>query len=351
MNQTATNDPLLKKLSRRSVSVTLVLVLWALILSTSPIALALLPLMDLVTKARLSRTRFYLFICAFLSFEVGGLLRALFVKILRITRIVSQEEYATLNFRLQCWWASGIFETLLGLYQAELHVTGLDATQGDGPAIVLSRHVSSADSLIPTKFISAIQNRPLRFIMKRELLWDPCLDIVGHRLPNVFVDRKQRDDAITQISALTNGLTSSEGIVLFPEGTRFTTSRQKSIRESLNRKGDGEALQFAESLECTLPPRPAGFLALLDTVAHCDLILCAHSGLEVVHDISALISGELVGRRIAIHFWRIPADTIPEAVEQRTQWLNDTWKTMDSYVTQLTAGATIDAGQPPPRDS
>ena len=335
MNQTATNDPLPKKLFRRGISVSVVAVLWLLIISLLPVARLLLPPVDVITQSKLSRSRFYLFLLAFLTFEAGGLLRALAVKILRVSRIVSEQTYLKLNFNLQCWWASGIFDTLLGLYQAKLRVSGLDSTEGDGPAIVLSRHVSSADSLIPTKFISKAQRRPLRFIMKRELLWDPCLDIVGHRLPNVFVDRKDRDDALGQIQALTRNLTSQEGVVLFPEGTRFTPRRQRAIRESLTQKNDPAALELAHSLQHTLPPRPAGFIALLESIPACDLILCAHSGLEVVHDISALLSGELVGREIAITFWRVSASEIPTDSENRTRWLNDTWQRMDQKVGKL----------------
>ena len=46
---------------------------------------------------------------------------------------------------------------------------------------------------------AALLSRPhgvrLRYVLKRELLWDPCLDIVGHRLPNAFVRRGSRDTA------------------------------------------------------------------------------------------------------------------------------------------------------------
>ena len=335
MKHTAINDPILKKFSRRMISVTVVVSLWTCFLLLLPLALLTLPIVDLSTRSKLSRTRFYLFLVAFLSFEFGGLLRALVLKKLQLARIISSETYLRMNFELQCWWASGIFDTLLSLYNAEIVVTGLETTEGQGPAIVISRHVSSADSLIPTKFISKRQKRPLRFIMKRELLWDPCLDIVGHRLPNVFVDRKDRDDAISQIQALTHNLSSDEGIVLFPEGTRFTSKRQSSIRESLARKGETEALHYAEGLHHTLPPRPAGFTALLRSVPNCDLMLCAHSGLEVVHDISALLSGELVGKKISIHFWRIPAKDIPIEDEAQKVWLNEIWSSMDLKVGEL----------------
>ena len=33
----------------------------------------------------------------------------------------------------------------------------------------------------------------LRYVLKRELLLDPCLDIVGNRLPNCFVARSGAD--------------------------------------------------------------------------------------------------------------------------------------------------------------
>ena len=35
----------------------------------------------------------------------------------------------------------------------------------------------------------------LRYVLKHELRWDPCLDIVGWRLPNAFVRRGAQDTA------------------------------------------------------------------------------------------------------------------------------------------------------------
>ena len=40
-----------------------------------------------------------------------------------------------------------------------------------------------------TTYVSRRYHLRLRYVLKRELLWDPCLDIVGQRVPNIFVDR------------------------------------------------------------------------------------------------------------------------------------------------------------------
>ena len=88
MNQTATNDPLHKKLIRRMISVTVVSALWLLFISLFPLALLLLPPLDIFTGSKLSRSRFYLFLVAFLSFE-RWFPRAL-IKMLRVTDLAMQ---------------------------------------------------------------------------------------------------------------------------------------------------------------------------------------------------------------------------------------------------------------------
>ena len=70
--------------------------------------------------------------------------------------------------------------------------------------LLFPRHVSVADTLLPAVFVSSRNGILLRHVLKRELLWDPCLDIVGNRLPNCFVRRDSRDSAreIRAVAAL-----------------------------------------------------------------------------------------------------------------------------------------------------
>ena len=59
-----------------------------------------------------------------------------------------------------------------------------------GPAVMLCRHASLADSLVSAWVVTSLAGMHPRYVLKRELLVDPCLDIVGNRLPNHFLDRQ-----------------------------------------------------------------------------------------------------------------------------------------------------------------
>lgn len=96
------------------------------------------------------------------------------------------------HLALQRWWAA----RLMGALRA---TTGLDvvtpgaAALAPGPAVVLCRHASLADSLLSAWVITSLARLQPRYVLKRELLADPCLDIVGGRLPNHFLDREATD--------------------------------------------------------------------------------------------------------------------------------------------------------------
>ena len=57
------------------------------------------------------------------------------------------------------------------------------------PILVVSRHASLIDTLLPGRYVTQPFGIRLRYVLKSELLVDPALDIAGNRLPNVFVDR------------------------------------------------------------------------------------------------------------------------------------------------------------------
>lgn len=61
----------------------------------------------------------------------------------------------------------------------QLEVEGVNALQ-PGPLVVLMRHASLADTLLPAVVIASHGIR-LRYVLKRELLWDPCRASGGYQ--------------------------------------------------------------------------------------------------------------------------------------------------------------------------
>ena len=76
------------------------------------------------------------------------------------------------------------------------------------PVIALSRHAGPGDSfLLVHQLLSVYQRRP-RVVMKATLQLDPSVDIVGNRLPNVWIRHQQTGESIftREIKRLASGL-------------------------------------------------------------------------------------------------------------------------------------------------
>ena len=193
------------------------------------------------------------------------------------------------------------------------------------------RHTSIIDNLLPGVLISRPFGLKLRYVLKRELLSDPALDIAGNRLPNYFVDRSVGGDAeVAAVGALGMGLAGDEGVLIYPEGTRFTAERRERALARL--EGQPDLLERARQLRNVLPPRPRGPLALLDAEPPADVVVVAHSGLDGFSHISNILDGGLVGSTIRVRFERFPIGDIPTAVADRVAWLYDRWEAVDGWI-------------------
>ena len=87
-------------------------------------------------------------------------------------------------------WLVAAAGRVLGL---RISIAGADLMP-PGPVIVLCRHTSLIDTLIPAT-LAAERGMRVRYVLKSDLLWDPALDLFGHRLPNHFVDRSGSNTA------------------------------------------------------------------------------------------------------------------------------------------------------------
>ena len=84
----------------------------------------------------------------------------------------------------------------------------------NGPYHLFIRHASVADTVLAVGFLCAPYRMRLRYVLKHELLWDPCLDIVGLRIPNAFVKRGSGDSEaeIEKVRALAKDLGPKDGL-------------------------------------------------------------------------------------------------------------------------------------------
>jgi 1-acyl-sn-glycerol-3-phosphate acyltransferase len=320
-------------LRRRLITIPGYAIGWALWLAAAPIWLPVTILVDLVRQSRGVAVRSAVAITVYLSCEIMGIVASGGLWVWRRISHVDAERWTDIHFRLEAWWGTTLFQAAVRLFGLHLEVEG-NADLGRGPYLLLLRHASTVDTLLASALVSRAHGLRLRYVLKQELLWDPCLDIVGHRVPNVFVDRfsDESSQEIRRVQALAQDLGPRDGILIYPEGTRFSEPKRQRVLERFSQKGDEKMLEYARSLELVLPPRPGGTLGLLEAAPGADVVVCAHTGFEGAASLAELWKGALVDQVIRVQFRRIPRDEIPTGRDARVAWLQDEWRRVGAWV-------------------
>lgn len=322
-------EGLARRWARRTLTLSSYGLLCLLLLGLSPLALPLLAVVDLLRRTRLGATRFWLMVTVYFVLEMLGVVGALGVW------IAGGPKFLDRNYRLQRWWVRALFFTGARIYGLVITVEDAELA-AQGPMLLFVRHVSLIDALLPTVFVSDRAGIRLRFVLKAALLFDPCLDIVGQRIPNVFVRRGREafEREVAAIAALARDLEAQDGVIIFPEGTRNSPEMRAKIRASLAARQDPTALERMDELMHVLPPRIGGLKALLGRGAGADPVFLGHKGLESVRRFGDLLNGRLVGARIAIKFWREPSAAVPTDEAAALAWFHEQWKRLDRWVGQ-----------------
>ena len=312
------------------------------------LATALLPVLllvglaiDAVRRAAFgappTAARLVLFLWVYLAAEVGGLtaLVVLWVASLGGRRRVWLRE---MTWRVQQLWAGLLFGAVRVLFRLRLEVVGEDEV-APGPVIVLIRHASIVDTLLPASLVARPHRIRLRYVLKRELLADPCLDVAGRRLPNYFVRRGTGEaQEVARVRALACGLEADDGVLIYPEGTRFTPERRaRAIARIAER--DPRLAARAERLQHLLPPRLGGVGALLDGAPDADVVVIAHHGFDGLQLISDIWRGGLVGLVVRVRITRVPRSKVPGEPAARADWLYDVWQDVDDWLEERFSGA------------
>jgi 1-acyl-sn-glycerol-3-phosphate acyltransferase len=322
-------------LRRRLATVPGYVAAWLLWILASPLWLPLALLTDVVRRSGGVALRSGALLAFYLSCEVAGIAASAGLWLWRWLARPDDERWMELHFRLESWWGSLLFAAVVRLFGLRVEVEGEgDADLGRGPYLLLLRHASTGDTLLASALVSRPYGVRLRYVLKRELLFDPCLDIVGNRLPNVFVDRFSDDSAreVRRVRELARDLGPRDGVLVYPEGTRFSQVKRRRVLEVFDQRGDAKMLEYARSLASVLPPRPGGTLGLLEAAPQADVVICEHTGFEGTASLADVWRGALLGRRVQVRFRRIPRREIPSEPGARAAWLLDEWQQVDAWV-------------------
>ncbi len=328
-------SPLVKAL-RRLVMTPLLIAVFILVVGGSPLWAALTLGFDLaregVRSRRLATTRAFGFLVLFLISDLVGWVGGMLVTPLLLTE-AGRARWLAANHALAWAWGDRMLRWTLRIFSMKPSIEGEEVFASRGPFLLFARHASGGDVVLPLAFAGARHGLGVRIVLKRELLFDPGIELVCGRLPCAFVRRGASDPAseVEEICKLAHDLGPDECVAIFPEGTRFGAQKRARLLERLSEKGDTLALSRARALERTLPPRP-GALALLERNPHLDVVFLAHVGYEGAADWGEVWRGALAHKDLKIRFWRVPASEIPRGPGEVERWLHDQWLNMDRWI-------------------
>lgn len=317
---------------RRLVSVPGLVLMALVLVAAAPLWVPVTLVVDLVTAPRrLPRLRLLAFATWWSWLEVCGLVAA------GVLFLTGRARSSGPHFGLQRWWANGLVVGLRCTCRLHIELRRPEALT-PGPVVVLPRHASLADALLSAWVVTALGLAP-RYVLKRELLLDPCLDLVGNRLPNHFLDRTA-DDASVELAALhdlaTTVRAADDCIVIFPEGTRANPAKRERSLARIAERDPERAARLAPLRHCNAP-RPAGTLAVLDGAPDADVVFVAHAGFEGLDTFRGILSVIPPAAPVIVDCRRVPRGQVPDGVAARTAWLDGEWLVVDADVDALLA--------------
>jgi hypothetical protein len=294
-------------LRRRLITVPGYVLAWLLWLGAAPIWLPLAFVVDVVRRNRGVALRSATFVSVYLTCEILGMAASGILWAWKGIFRVDAERWIDIHFRLEAWWGSTLFRAVVRLFGLRIEVEG-DADLARGPYLLLVRHASSGDTLLASALVSKPHGVRLRYVLKRELLWDG-------RMQELARDLGPRD-----------------GILIYPEGTRFSEAKRRRALDRFHENGDAKMVEYARSLARVLPPRPGGTLGLLEAAPAADVVFCAHTGFEGAASLAEIWKGALMDQTIRVQFCRIPRDEIPAGRDARIAWVFEEWQRVDAWI-------------------
>ena len=358
------------RLVRRLVLAPMVIVLALGLIVLSPLlfVLALLfGLAGLLRAGRMRNLRLVSFVVVWLTAEIVALVLLFGLWVVSgFGGRLHTEPYQSRHYRIVRWFLDALYRGAERTYGLRVEIDEPELTgeelvaRATRPVIVLSRHAGPGDSFLLLHQLLSVYGRRPRVVMKAALQFDPSLDVLGNRLPNVFVQHRQTGESIftDQIERLARGLGSDGALVIFPEGANWTPSRWRRGIRRLEHAGRRDLAERAREMPNLLPPRPGGTLAAIEARPDADVIFVAHAGLDTITSIGDVWRRFPVDQVIRAKWWRVPFDQVPREAEHeaQVQWLFGWWERIDEWITENRPGgplrpAAVAAPAPSPEGS
>lgn len=315
------------RLKRRAVVIPSLVGVAVVATVTAPLWAPAVVLVDLVRgRFRLPLLRLGAFGVCWSWIEIAGVSRAAWAW---FTGRGRDERY---HYDLMQWWAGLLMRALGATTGIRPRLEQADALAG-GNAIVVARHASLADSLLSAWAIRCEADLWPRYVLKKELLNDPSLDVVGLRVPNHFLDRQAADseaelDALRRLAA---GVGPGVVGVIFAEGTRANDAKRARAIEKIAER-DPVRAERMRGLRRLLPPRPAGTRAMVEAAPDADVVLAWHTGFDGLDTFGGIID-KLAKPLPPVRFVprRVPRAEVPTG-DAFDAWLDDQWLALDRAV-------------------
>jgi 1-acyl-sn-glycerol-3-phosphate acyltransferase len=321
---------------RRPVTVTAWLVLSALGLVLSPLLLGA----GAVAAAVLRRPQPLLlmrFVIAYFAHELmtliacGGLwLASGFGARMRSAR------FRRLHYRLLHWFVHGLASRVLELLDIDVDARTTPevdaALMRDEPLLFFSRHAGPGDTLLLIDMLLCRYERLPSVVFKDTLAIDPCVDLIGHRLPHAVLDTSDRVECEARIGEVASQLAPRGILVLFPEGGNLTAERRRRALRRLRRKGHRRQAEQAQAMSHVMPPQPTGALAALSANRRADVLFGAHTGLGLAAFPREIWRRTPIGHTLKERMWLAAAKARPQDPDEQVRWLYDWWKRIDEWL-------------------
>jgi 1-acyl-sn-glycerol-3-phosphate acyltransferase len=250
--------------------------------------------------------------------------------------LMGSETFQRLHYRLLRW----VVHSFAGRWCALLEIDVAEgespeatrALQAAGPLLFFSRHAGPGDTVVLIDLLLTRFDRLPSVVFKESIVIDPCVDLIGHRLPHAILNTAEPERCEARIEEVAMGLRDRGVLLLFPEGGNFTAERRRLAIGKLWRKGRRNEAQEAEGMTHVLPPRSTGVLAALRGNPDADVIFAAHTGLGLAAFPRELWRAAPIGRTLKTRMWLWPAADHPEGPEEQSAWIYNCWKQIDEWI-------------------